>query len=30
MGNNITGSTNCDYRIAATPFAVETGFVSGI
>jgi hypothetical protein len=30
MGNDVTGSTNCNYRIAATLFAVETGFVSGI
>jgi hypothetical protein len=28
--NNITCSTNCKYRIAATQYTLETWFVSGI
>jgi len=27
--NNITCSTNCKYRTAATPYTVETWFISG-
>jgi hypothetical protein len=30
MGNNITGTIYCNYRIAATLYAIETWFVSGI
>jgi len=30
MGNNITCSTNCDYRIAATLCILETWSVLGI
>jgi hypothetical protein len=28
--NNITGSTNCKYRTAATIYTLETWFISGI
>jgi hypothetical protein len=28
--NNITCSTNCKYRIAATVLTLETGFISGM
>jgi len=30
LGNNITCSTNCNYRIAATPYTVETCFTPDI
>ena len=30
MGNSITCSINCNYRIAATLYTVETWFVSGV
>jgi len=28
--NNITCSTNCEYRTAATVLTLETGFVAGV
>ena len=30
MGNNITCSTNCEYRAAATLYTLEARFVSGL
>jgi len=30
MGNNFTGSKNCNHRIAATLYTLETWFASGV